>query len=116
MLVDEAIIHVRSGKGGDGSVHFRREKSIMKGGPDGGDGGRGGHVILVGDAHLDTLVEFEVPEYLIKAVMSLYRGSTVQVVTKDGLTEKIPVAFCRETLLLPIFSSWSWTGFSSEPG
>ena len=59
MLVDEAIIHVRSGKGGNGVVHFRREKSIMKGGPDGGDGGRGGHVILVGDAHLDTLVEFQ---------------------------------------------------------
>ncbi len=59
MLVDEAIIHVRSGKGGNGVTHFRREKSIMKGGPDGGDGGRGGHVILVGDAHLDTLVEFQ---------------------------------------------------------
>jgi len=59
MLVDEAIIHVRSGRGGDGVSHFRREKSIMKGGPDGGDGGRGGHVILVGDAHLDTLVEFQ---------------------------------------------------------
>jgi GTP-binding protein len=59
MLVDEAIIHVRSGKGGNGVTHFRREKSIMKGGPDGGDGGRGGHVILVGDGHLDTLVEFQ---------------------------------------------------------
>ena len=59
MLVDEAIIHVRSGKGGNGAVHLRREKSIMKGGPDGGDGGRGGHVILVGDSHLDTLVEFQ---------------------------------------------------------
>lgn len=59
MLVDEAIIHVRSGKGGNGVTHFRREKSIMKGGPDGGDGGRGGHVFLVGDAHLDTLVEFQ---------------------------------------------------------
>ena len=59
MLVDEALIYVRSGRGGNGSVHFRREKSIMKGGPDGGDGGRGGHVILVGDAHLDTLLEFQ---------------------------------------------------------
>ena len=59
MLVDEAIIHVRSGCGGNGVVAFRREKSIQKGGPDGGDGGRGGHVILVGDGHLDTLVEFQ---------------------------------------------------------
>jgi GTP-binding protein len=59
MLVDEAIIHVLSGKGGNGVVAFRREKSIQKGGPDGGDGGRGGHVILVGDPHLDTLIEFQ---------------------------------------------------------
>jgi len=59
MLVDEAIIHVRSGKGGNGVASFRREKSIMKGGPDGGDGGRGGHVFLVGDGHLDTLVDFQ---------------------------------------------------------
>ena len=59
MLVDEAIIHVRSGKGGNGVASFRREKSIMKGGPDGGDGGRGGHVFLVGDPHLDTLVDFQ---------------------------------------------------------
>ena len=58
MLVDEAIIHVRSGKGGNGVASFRREKSIPKGGPDGGDGGRGGHVILVGDSHLDSLIEF----------------------------------------------------------
>ena len=59
MLVDEAIIHVKSGKGGNGISLFRREKSIQKGGPDGGDGGRGGHVILVGDSHLDTLVDFQ---------------------------------------------------------
>jgi GTP-binding protein len=58
MLVDEAIIHVRSGKGGNGVASFRREKGIPKGGPDGGDGGRGGHVILVGDSHLDSLIEF----------------------------------------------------------
>ncbi len=46
MFVDEAIIRVRAGKGGNGSVSFRREKFIPKGGPDGGDGGDGGHVYL----------------------------------------------------------------------
>ncbi|MDA1007380.1 MAG: GTPase ObgE [Planctomycetota bacterium] len=57
MFVDSAIIQVRSGRGGNGSAHFYRGKGIPKGGPDGGDGGHGGDVVLVGDPHLDTLVE-----------------------------------------------------------
>lgn len=56
MLVDRARIFVRSGKGGDGCVSFRREKFVPKGGPNGGDGGDGGDVVLVGDESLDTLL------------------------------------------------------------
>lgn len=58
MLIDSATIFVRSGKGGDGAVSFRREKYIPKGGPDGGDGGDGGSVVLEASANVDTLLDF----------------------------------------------------------
>ncbi|MSR44107.1 MAG: Obg family GTPase CgtA [Phycisphaerales bacterium] len=58
MFVDTAIISIRSGKGGDGCMHLLRLKGNAKGGPDGGDGGKGGDIIVVGDAHVDTLMEF----------------------------------------------------------
>jgi GTP-binding protein len=58
MFIDEAEISIRSGKGGDGVVHFRREKFVPRGGPDGGDGGKGGDVILYVEAKLNTLVAF----------------------------------------------------------
>jgi GTP-binding protein len=57
-FIDEARIQVIAGKGGDGSASFRREKYIPKGGPDGGDGGRGGSVYAVADSNINTLVEF----------------------------------------------------------
>ena len=57
-FVDEATITVIAGKGGNGSASFRREKFIPFGGPDGGDGGRGGSVFLEGDSGLNTLVDF----------------------------------------------------------
>ena len=55
MFHDRARILVRSGRGGDGALGFRREKYVPKGGPDGGDGGRGGDVALVADARLRDL-------------------------------------------------------------
>lgn len=58
MFIDVAKIHVRSGKGGDGIVHFRREKYVPFGGPDGGDGGRGGDVFLRVNPTLNTLSNF----------------------------------------------------------
>ncbi|RCK75662.1 MAG: GTP-binding protein Obg [Anaerolineae bacterium] len=58
MFIDEAVIYVKAGKGGDGIVHFRREKYIPFGGPDGGDGGKGGDVILEVNPFLNTLYHF----------------------------------------------------------
>ena len=58
-FVDYVKMYVSSGNGGKGSVHLHREKYITKGGPDGGDGGRGGHVIVRGNANLWTLVTFK---------------------------------------------------------
>ena len=58
-FVDYVKIDVKSGSGGKGSTHLRREKYIPKGGPDGGDGGRGGHVIIRAKTQICTLITFK---------------------------------------------------------
>lgn len=63
-FIDYVKLHVSSGKGGKGSMHLHREKYIAKGGPDGGDGGRGGHVIIRGNKDLWTLYEFSFKRHI----------------------------------------------------
>ncbi|OFW37476.1 MAG: GTPase ObgE [Acidobacteria bacterium RIFCSPLOWO2_12_FULL_67_14b] len=64
MFVDEVDIHIKSGDGGRGSLSFRREKFVPRGGPDGGNGGEGGSVFVVADPHRNTLVHFRFnPDY-----------------------------------------------------
>ena len=58
MFVDIAKIHLKAGKGGDGAVSFHREKYVAAGGPDGGDGGRGGNIVFQADSNLSTLADF----------------------------------------------------------
>ena len=88
-FVDYVKIHVSSGNGGKGSTHFHREKYITKGGPDGGDGGRGGHVIVRGDKNLWTLVTFKYKRHF-KAEHGQH-GSKSRSTGADGQDLIIPV-------------------------
>ncbi|MEM8966268.1 MAG: GTPase ObgE [Bacteroidota bacterium] len=64
-FIDYVKFHARSGQGGAGSAHFRREKFVPKGGPDGGDGGRGGHIILRGNTQLWTLLHLKYRKHVM---------------------------------------------------
>jgi GTP-binding protein len=90
-FIDEATIVVGAGKGGDGIVAWRREKYVPKGGPAGGDGGRGGDVVLVADPELGTLVDFRFKKQF--AAESGKAGSTSNKSGKagDDLEIRVPV-------------------------
>src|SRR5215218_9818254 len=79
IFIDEAIIHVRGGRGGNGCIAFRREKFVPKGGPSGGDGGNGGSIYLVADIHENTLLKFR-----FNHVFRAGRGSHGQGSNKHG--------------------------------
>ena len=63
-FIDYVKLFCKSGNGGAGSAHFRREKHVPKGGPDGGDGGRGGHIILRGNKQLWTLLHLKYRKHI----------------------------------------------------
>lgn len=89
MFLDEAEIWVQSGRGGDGSAHFRREKFVPRGGPDGGDGGRGGDVVLIGDVRKWTLQDFRLNRKFLAEDGRPGGGSTRT--GKSGKSVEIPV-------------------------
>jgi len=64
MFIDRAVVHVKAGDGGNGCLAFRREKFIPRGGPSGGDGGKGGNVIFRGSRHLNTLLPFKFKQHI----------------------------------------------------
>ncbi len=90
MFVDEAIITVVSGRGGDGSVSFRREARVPRGGPDGGDGGRGGDVYLRVDAHMRTLLDFEYKKKFAAEAGRHGSGATKTGRSGRDLTVRVP--------------------------
>ncbi len=89
MFLDEARIQVASGRGGDGAVHFRREKYVPRGGPDGGDGGRGGDIVLEVSPTLNTLAAFRRGSRF-KAEDG-GRGGSSNKTGRDGASVHIPV-------------------------
>jgi GTPase len=78
-FIDQATITIQAGDGGRGAVSFRREKFVPRGGPDGGDGGRGGHVILIADPSLTTLLDFK-----YRPLFRAKRGGNGQGADKHG--------------------------------
>lgn len=88
-FVDYVKIYCRSGKGGAGSMHFHREKFVQKGGPDGGDGGRGGHIILRGNKNLWTLVHLKYARHIYAGDGE--SGSGSRSFGKDGGDKTIEV-------------------------
>ena len=91
MFIDEATVRVRAGRGGHGCVSFRREKYVAKGGPDGGDGGKGGDVILVADTAVDTLLDFTYRRHLVAKDGRPGRGKNQTGAGGDDLVAPVPV-------------------------
>ena len=90
MYFDEVTIEVSGGKGGDGVIQFRREKFVPRGGPDGGDGGRGGDIVLVVDQHQNTLSDFRHQRFFKAPDGSRGKGKNQTGASGDDLLIKVP--------------------------
>jgi GTP-binding protein len=90
-FVDEARIHVKAGDGGNGCISFRREKFIPRGGPDGGDGGKGGDVILQADTQLTTLLDLTYPRQIRAQKGSHGKGKDQTGKNGENFTIRVPV-------------------------
>ena len=90
-FVDEATIEVIAGKGGNGAHSFRREKFIPKGGPDGGDGGRGGSVFAIADRNINTLIDFRYARKHVAKHGEHGRGSDQYGAAAADITLRVPV-------------------------
>src|SRR5919198_3341503 len=91
MFNDRARIQVQAGRGGDGSLHFRREKHVPKGGPDGGDGGPGGDVVLQADPDLRDLSAFRTRKWFKAGSGEPGRGALKHGATGETIELAVPV-------------------------
>lgn len=90
-FVDEATIEVIAGKGGDGSASFRREKYVPRGGPDGGDGGRGASILMVADRNVNTLIDYRYARLHRGKAGENGRGSQQYGAGAPDITLRVPV-------------------------
>ena len=90
-FIDEATVELHAGKGGDGSASFRREKFIPRGGPDGGDGGRGGSIFAVADRNINTLVDYRFARIHRAKNGEPGRGSDCNGKSADDIVLRVPV-------------------------
>jgi GTP-binding protein len=90
MFIDEATIYVKAGDGGNGCLSFRREKFIAKGGPDGGDGGKGGDIIFEAVENLDTLLDFTGKHHWKAENGGYGQGRNKHGANGDDLVIKVP--------------------------
>jgi GTP-binding protein len=88
---DEALITVAAGNGGNGAISFRREKYVPRGGPDGGDGGRGGNIVMIADRNLNTLIDFRYTRNYRAEHGENGRGSDCFGKGGDDLVLRVPV-------------------------
>lgn len=90
-FIDEAIIHVKAGDGGNGAAAFRREDGVPRGGPSGGDGGNGGSVIVVADHHLSSLLDYKYKRHYKAERGEDGRNKDQYGASGSDLTLKVPV-------------------------
>lgn len=91
MFVDLAKIYVKAGDGGPGAVSFRREKFVPKGGPDGGDGGKGGNVVAIADPQLNTLLDFKYQQHYLCKRGGMGGGKQMTGADGDDIVIKVPL-------------------------
>ena len=91
MFIDQVRIHIKAGDGGAGCMSFRREAHVPKGGPDGGDGGSGGDVIVVADSGISSLIEYRFKHHFKASRGTHGKGSRMHGAAGEDLILRVHV-------------------------
>src|SRR3989344_7590781 len=113
-MVDQAKLWIRAGNGGNGAVSFRREKFIPKGGPDGGDGGKGGDIYLEADTNMNTLDDFAHRQKFEAENGGQGRGKKMSGAKGDDLIIRVPLGTVVKLKQFSVLSSQMTDGDGDE--